>query len=307
MYRIRPRLHSTLRLAFRQRYWLAALLAAFLLHQAWGEVTRTRGAQEVIFDAATASCGEKGALRYCVYRDSAGSNDEVLYHLHGRNLDEHVWNDDTYFTALIQSEWQRTGMLPPTVVTISYGPTWLLAPRGEKPDSGLLEVFMADIAEIESTIGEPDRRLLMGESMGGLNVLVAGLTYPDRFAKVASLCPGVYAESPFASFDSMRAAAERTGANPKIAFGVWLLARRYLANEAEWKNFSPLELIANADASYPALYLSNGLYDSYGNFEGTQKLASMAEDRGVQTEWRPMYGGHCAVDATSLAAFLSSP
>lgn len=307
MHRIRPRLHSALRLAFRQRYWLGALLAAFLLHQAWGEVTRTRGAQEVIFDAATASCGEKGALRYCVYRANAGSNGDVLYHLHGRNLDEQVWNDDTYFTALIQSEWQRTDMLPPTVVTISYGPTWLLAPRGEKPDSGLLEAFIADMATIESTIGEPDRRLLLGESMGGLNVLVAGLTYPDRFAKVASLCPGVYADSPFASFDSMRAAAERTGANPKIAFGVWLLARRYLANEAEWKNFSPLELIANADARYPALYLSNGLYDSYGNYEGTQKLAGMAEVRGVQTEWRPMYGGHCSIDATSLAAFLSSP
>ena len=307
MHRIRPHLYHALRFAFRQRYWLGALLAAFLLYQAWGEVTRTRGAQELIFDAATASCGEKGALHYCVYRAGVGTNGDVLYHLHGRNLDEQVWNDDTYFTALIQSEWQHTGILPPTVVTISYGPTWLLAPRGEKPGSGLLEAFMADIAEIESTIAEPDRRLLLGESMGGLNVLVAGLTYPDRFAKVASLCPGVYADSPFASFDSIRAAAERTGANPKIAFGVWLLARRYLANEAEWKKFSPLELIAKADARYPALYLSNGLYDSYGNFEGTQKLASMAEDRGVQTEWRPMYGGHCAVDATSLAAFLSSP
>jgi pimeloyl-ACP methyl ester carboxylesterase len=304
---IQSRIHRTLLFAWRQRYWLAALLAAVLLYQAWGELTRTRGAQEVIFEAATASCGEKGALRYCIYRAGAGSNGDVLYHLHGRNLDEQVWNDDTYFTALIQSEWQRARTLPPTVVSISYGSTWLLAPRGQKPDSGLLEAFIADIETIESTIGEPDRRLLLGESMGGLNVLVAGLTYPDRFAKVASLCPGVYADSPFASFDSMRAAAKRTGANPKIAFGVWLLARQHLANEDEWRKFSPLELIAKADARYPALYLSNGLYDSYGNFEGTQKLAEISEDRGVHTEWRPMYGGHCSIDATSLAAFLSSP
>jgi Putative esterase len=305
--RIESCIHGARRLVWHRRYWLTALLAVFLLYMAWGELTRPRGAQEVSFDAAAASCAEQGRLRYCVYRASAGSNGNVLYHLHGRKLDEQIWNDDTYFTALLQSEWQRTGMLPPTVVTVSYGPTWLLAPRGQKPDSGLLEHFIADMESIESVIGRPDRRLLLGESMGGLNVLVAGLTYPDRFAKVAALCPGVYAESPFASLETMRQAAERTGANPKIVFGVWLLARRYVANEGEWKKFSPLELIAAADTSYPDLYLSNGLYDSYGNFEGTEKLAGMAEDRGVQAEWRPIYGGHCAVDVSSLAKFLSSP
>ena len=304
---IQSRIRGVLRFASQHRYWLAAVLAFFLLYQVWTGLTRTRGAQEVMFDAASMSCSEEGTLRYCVYRASAGSNGDLLYHLHGRNLDEQIWNDDTYYTGLIQSAWQRTGALPPTVVSVSYGPTWLLAPRGQKPDSGLLEKFIADMETIETAIGQPDQRLLLGESMGGLNVLVAGLTYPDRFAKIAALCPGVYADSPFDSFGTMREAAERTGANPKIAVGVWLLARRYVANEEEWKKFSPLELIANANAGYPDLYLSNGLYDSYGNYEGSERLAEIAGSRGVQTEWRPLYGGHCAVDASSLAAFLSSP
>ena len=64
--------------------------------------------------------------------------------------------------------------------------------------------------------------------------------------------------------------------------------------------------IAWAQPAYPALYLSNGLYDVYGNFEGTQRLADMARKRGVKTEWHPLYGGHCATDVASLAAFLSS-
>lgn len=50
----------------------------------------------------------------------------------------------------------------------------------------------------------PHRRLLMGESMGGLNVPVAGLSYPSKFAKVATLCPGVYASSPFGRSPTFR-------------------------------------------------------------------------------------------------------
>lgn len=289
-----------------RRYWLLLLVLAGLTYYAWTEITRTRGAQEVDFRPATQACETSGPIRYCVYEAKAGSNGDILYHFHGRNLDEHIWNDDTYYTAMVQAAWQRSGVPPPTVVAVSYGSTWLLAPEGEQPDSGLLEDFIERLPAIEDGLGAPRRRLLLGESMGGLNVLVAGLTYPDRFDKVAALCPGVYNVSPFTSFQEMRASAKRTGANPKIAFGVWLLARRYVANESEWRRFSPLALIERSNASYPALYLSNGLYDSYGNFEGTEMLARIAEERGVETHWRPLYGGHCSIDASSLAAFLAS-
>jgi pimeloyl-ACP methyl ester carboxylesterase len=288
------------------RSWLFAILVAALTYYLWTEITKTRGDQKVTFRRAAQTCGTVGALRYCVYRDRRGSNGDIVYHLHGRNLDERVWNDDTYFTAMIQSEWQHSQALPPTVITLSYGPTWLLTPKGERADSGLLDDLMRRLPAIESKLGQPRRRILMGESMGGLNVLIVGLFYPSQFAKVAALCPGVYATSPFASLSTLRAGMERTGADPKVAFGIWLLARKYVADEKEWRRISPLDLIERAGPTYPALYLSNGLYDAYGNFEGTQRLADMARQRGVTTEWHPIYGGHCATDASSLAAFLLS-
>lgn len=290
----------------RYLYWLIAAIIAALIYYAWGQVTRTRGAQKVSFRPAEEACDTSGSLRYCVYRDRRGTNGDVVYHMHGRNLDERIWNDDTYMTALVQSEWQRRPELPPTVVTVSYGSTWLLTPKGEKPDSGLLDDLMARLPAIEAKIGRPRRRLLVGESMGGLNVLIAGLSYPSRFAKVAALCPGVYSISPFASLSTIRATMQRTGASPKIVFGVWMMARRYAANDAEWQRVSPLALIKRAGRAYPALYLSNGLYDAYGNFEGSQQLVEMARRRGVTTQWHPLYGGHCATDVASLAAFLSS-
>lgn len=300
------RLVHLVRTALRPPYrsWLLVLLLGLAAWSAWGRLTRPQGSQRVTFRPAMQTCGNSGALRYCINRDRRGTNGDVLYHLHGRNLDERIWNDDTYLTAMIQAQWQQAGALPPTVVTLSYGPTWLLTPRGEKAESGLLDDLMARLPAIEARTGSPRRRLLMGESMGGLNVLIAGLSYPDRFAKIAALCPGVYTLSPFSDWETLKAGLKRTGADPRIGFGVWVLARRYVASEAEWRRISPLALIGRADARYPALYLSNGLYDAYGNFEGTQQLATVAQNRGIKTEWHPLYGGHCATDAASLAAFL---
>jgi pimeloyl-ACP methyl ester carboxylesterase len=293
-----------LRKPYRKLVLLILLIAVG--YYAWTQLTASQGNQKVSFIPASKSCHPAGRLNYCIYRAKSGTNGNVIYHLHGRNLDEQIWNDDTYWTSMVQASWQRTKILPPTVVVISYGPTWLLVPKGKEQDSGLLEQFMAKLPEIDKKTGVPKQRLLLGESMGGLNVLIAGLTYPQSFAKIASLCPGVYATSPFGSLSEMKATLKRTGADPKIGFGIWLMAKHHVADEGEWKRISPLELVKRANGQYPALYLSNGLYDAYGNFEGTQMLAEVAVQRGVSVEWHPLYGGHCAIDASSLARFLGS-
>lgn len=288
------------------RKWLITILLLAGAYYAWSQLTAPQGVQKVSYIPARKSCHSAGQMKYCVFRSEAGTNGDVVYHLHGRNLDEQIWNDDTYWTSMVQASWQRAKVLPPTVVVVSYGSTWLLVPKGKQQESGLLEDFVKRLADIDKKTGSPKRRLLLGESMGGLNVLVAGLTYPEKFAKIASLCPGVYATSPFASFSEMKRTLVRTGADPKIGFGVWWMAKNYVATDAEWKRISPLHLIRRANARYPAIYLSNGLYDSYGNFEGTQILAKRADERGVSIEWHPLYGGHCAIDTSSLARFLTS-
>lgn len=298
-------------MSFRPLPHKAAVLTLMLLLAAaaawaWQQVSRPWGAQAVNFMPAQQACGQEGALRYCVYRASGGVNGDVLYHLHGRNLEAEIWNDPTYYTAMVQAYWQSAGRLPPTVVSLSYGPVWLLAPKGQAPHSGLLESIGPHIAAIEARLGPPRRRLLMGESMGGLNSLVLGLNQPLRFDKVAALCPNVYLDSPFAPFGQIRQAIQRTGADPRTVLGIWKLARGYVANEEEWRRMSPLALI-EADAllqARPSLYLSGGLYDRYGLYEGIEKLARRAAQRGLPTEWHPLYGGHCAIDVASLGAFL---
>jgi hypothetical protein len=285
-------------------YWLLALLLVVTINFAWTEITRTRGAQKVSFVPAEQTCGEAGPLRYCVNRDRRGTNGDILYHLHARNLDETIWNDDTYMTALIQASGSAPGPCRPRSSLSPTGQHGCWHPRAKSLTADCSTTSWRACQPSRPKVGSPRRRLLLGESMGGLNVLIAGLSYPTQFARVAALCPGVYADTPFASVTTFPAAMQRTGANPKIAMGVWVFARTYLASEAEWRRVSPLRLIEQAGPDTPALYLSNGLYDHFGNFEGTQQLANLARQRGVQVEWHPLYGGHCASHAPSLAAFL---
>jgi len=293
----------------RKRLIFLFLLIALLLiagYFSWNYFTRPTGDQKVVFTPARAQSFTSGNLNYTIYRAENGVSDDVIYHLHGRNLDASIWNDDTYFTSLVQAYWQKSSIKPPAVVVISYGPVWLLTPKNSRVENGLLDDFIARLPEIESKVGKPRHRILLGESMGGLNVLISGLSHPEMFSKIASLCPGVYLDSPFSDFSTLRAALKRTGADPKIIFGVTRLAKQYVSNNEEWNAINPISLIQRADQNFPELYLSCGLYDNYGNFEGTEALANLAIKSGVKTTWHPIYGGHCAIDTASLGDFLSS-
>lgn len=272
----------------------------------WNHFAVPTGDQRVTFTPAQSQQSTSGSLKYSIYRAENSTSDSVIYHLHGRNLDDSVWNDDTYFTAQIQSYWQKSAVNPPTVVVVSYGPVWLLTPKSSVVENGLLDDFIARLPEIESKIGKPKHRILLGESMGGTNVLIAGLSHPEMFSKIAALCPGVYLDSPFSDLSTMRAAVKRTGADPKVVFGITQLAKKYISNDEEWNAISPISLIERAAQNYPELYLSCGLYDNYGNFEGTEALANLALKKGVKTIWHPLYGGHCVIDVASLAEFLAS-
>lgn len=286
------------------RIFFMVLISLFCIYWLWGKLSSPWGFQKVSFTASDVETFTKGNLSFSIYKANTGVSEDIIYHFHGRNLDNTIWNDETYFTSLIQSHWQKSQIRPPTVVSISYGPEWLITPKNSKSNSGLMDDFISNLPFIESKIGKPKNRILLGESMGGLNVLILGLNHPELFSRIASLCPGVYLDSPFSDFNKIKDAIKRTGGDPKVAIGVYLMAKKYVANEEEWKKISPIELIKKANNDYPELYLSCGLYDKFGNYEGTETLANLANSKGVKTQWHPLYGGHCSIDISSLADFL---
>lgn len=272
----------------------------------WGKLSSSYGDQKVDYRSANKVCFQEEKFKYCVYKSQKGVNGNIAYYLHGRNLDELAWNDDTFYTSMIQKYWQENKLIPPIVVAISYGPIWLLAPRNAKAESGLLEHFLNQaIPFIESKIGTPKERILFGESMGGLNSLIAMFNSHASFSKVASLCPGVYNLSPFASLSEMKTVITRTGADPKIIYGILQLSKKFISTEDDWDKMSPLRLVEHTSKLKSKLYLSCGLYDKYGNYEGTELLSQKMISKGFSVEWHPIYGGHCAIDVSSLAEFLA--
>jgi predicted esterase len=286
------------------KFFLISIISIVILYLIWQKVTSPYGVQKVTFIPSKSEKFTQGKLNFTIYRATTGVNKDVIYHFHGRNLDDAIWNDDTYYTSMLQLHWQKSNVKPPTVILVSYGSQWLLTPKTSMPESGLLEDFISNLPIIESKIGKPRNRILLGESMGGLNVLILGLTHPELFSKIASLCPGVYLDSPFSDFDKMKKGLQRTGADPKVAYGIYLWSKKYVSNEEEYKAISPIDLIKKNNINCPELYLSCGLYDKFGNYEGTEALANIAKSKGIKTNWHPIYGGHCATDINSLAEFL---
>jgi hypothetical protein len=291
---------------------LALLVVISLCWTAWSHLTSPYGDQKVSYKPAKMECYDGNAeksWRYCIHTPDGGDNGVLAYFFHGRNLSEDIWNDDTFYTSMIQKYWDEKQIKPPKVVTISFGRFWLLTPKMTSPSSGLMDTFLHEVMPaVENKTGAPSVRWLFGESMGGLNTLAVALSTKNLFQKAASLCPVIYEISPQANLATIQKFLAQTGADPKLIFGIRQLASGYFADESEWKRFSPLDLIETADPkTTPELYMSVGLYDKYGNFQGAETFARRAKERGFQLQWRPMYGGHCVTDIVSVAEFLSQP
>lgn len=292
-----------------KKLFVLILILALGFYFFWGFINTRPGEQRVAFVPADKECFSEASdgSRYCIYRAKQGNNGAVFYHLHGRNLDEDSWSDDTYYTALVQSYWETRGRKPPVVISVSYGPIWLLTPKNGAETSGLLETFVNhSIPKIENRLGfAPRYRGLVGESMGGLNSLIVGLSRPELFQRIVSLCPPVYHISPFDPWSAIWNEIKTTGAEPKTISGIILLSKRYVSTTAEWNAINPLELIKNFGLDHKmALYLSAPLYDKYGVFEGVSKMAQIGRERGLNITWQPLYGGHCAIDTNSVAEFM---
>lgn len=71
----------------------------------WGKLTSPYGVQKVSFTPSTSESFTKGKLNFSIYKAKNGVNQDIIYHFHGRNLDNTIWNDETYYTSLIQSYW----------------------------------------------------------------------------------------------------------------------------------------------------------------------------------------------------------
>ncbi len=236
---------------------------------------------------------------YCVHRTPGSTSRDLLVHFHGRRGTARWWNDATYYTGELYRHWRAEGVQPPTVVSISFGPLWVLV--AEHADA--LGPILDRATEHAATWAghDFDRTHLVGESMGGYNALLAGLQHPNRFDRVAALCPPLSTASPFGP-----ELFERMGESAALeAFMLLSFSRAFFADDADWRRQDPFARIDGGAAFEPALHLSCGTHDPWGCASGSTAIAHALEGRGQSPELRLLDDGHCAIDDAALADFLT--
>lgn len=254
---------------------------------------------------------------YCIHKPVKSSNRDVLYYLHGFGNSEMTWQGDYFFSAQIRQYWAEHHMAFPTVISLSLGDTWLLAEKNPSPYSGLFTlVTEAIIPTIEKAIGGvKGRRLLVGESMGGFNSTQLALK-TTLFEKAGLLCVPAATISPFAGADAVTKFIEASkgwqyykNTEPdtvkKAVATALQLSQAFFPTPEAWKAGDPLELAQTANPRLaPELYVAVGFYDRYLFYEGNELFVRTLRSRGFKVNWRPQWGGHCAIDIPTLSRFL---
>lgn len=287
----------------RRRTWLLVTGAAALVFSLWLALRSNEWVPEPMADLEMRCFDESAPVpwSFCINRAREGTSGDVLYHLHGRNGSARWWNDATYYTAKVHEAWRAHGTKPPIVVSISFGKLWLL-------NDDLLPVFLETVlARVERELGiEVAHRMIVGESMGGINTLIAALKTQGVFTKAAALCPPLATVSPYASLGELYDYVSKSSTSWRRAAMLLVFARRFFSDEAAWGRYDPLRL-AREYRGDTKLYLSCGAQDDWGCMEGSLALVTNLEESGRAITFERRPGGHCDIDAGSLARFLAEP
>ena len=236
------------------------------------------------------------ALSYDIYlppgSEGGGRDYPVLYLLHGGGTGQ---PSDWFTLAGVDQVLDRLiaeGRIRPLIA---------VAPDGRRPDDGPASYFLDDAdgaarwqtAFLEDVMPAvearhpvlPDRRAVMGISMGGFAALVYRLDHPDLFAGAAALSPALRTDEQLMAL-SPDDYADRFA----TLLGPGLVGAARLTDR--WNGFSPaaMALTASSLSRIPSIYVDTGSDDSF--FEGTAQLHIALRDAGIRHRFRVTEGGH---------------
>lgn len=259
------------------------------------------------FAKAQQICGEINgtpAYKYCITKTPGSSNKDVLFYLHGAGGDEKF---GSFVLKSLKNNWNNQNHEAPVLISVSFGPFWLLTKANEAPYSGLLEVFKNSVMPTleEKALGGPaKKRLLLGHSMGGFNsAQILFHSPPELFAKAAILCPGIVDLSPWATLEQMRTHAQYLGIAVSDLEEIADLVKSFVSDEDFYQSFvNPIKLAETSLAGKTKLFIVVNAGDRRFR-DGGEKLYKAAPDK-TSIQFQTWSGGHCATDYKKLSEFL---
>lgn len=247
--------------------------------------------------------------KYCFSAGVGKNAHKLILQFHGGGESEKTWFDPGGYAEPIRQTWKSKGLDAPSVVTISFGPMWVLSRKTSLPKSGLYEVFVNEIfpfIEKQLMSGQVAERIIVGDSMGGFNAGVFALKKIELFTKIALLCPALGVEGEEASKD-IDSYIRQTGARMDHAQFIFKIRDEYFLSPEQQNALSPLTLVKTLvpEGKVPKFFLSCGDKDQFGFFHGAGTFVKNAKAQGFDVVWKPISNGsHCSVDMEALADFL---
>jgi len=244
---------------------------------------------------------------YCMHR-YPDSGDRVLFYFHGLGGSEKSWESGSTEKQMLQY-WRNRGIKPPLVISISFGQAWFLAEKNNSPASGLYNVFVNGVLPFFQQKLSPiavSGTYLMGVSMGGFNAAQLYLKNSNLFTRVALICPAMSMVSPHASDQEIQNYIASTGADPELVVKSLYLAKQFFPTEADWQKHSPNILAPlKGGPSLPPVYVSNGMADLYGFYQGNSDFVNKLKAKGTPVASNFYVGaGHCSINPIAAADAL---
>ena len=247
------------------------------------------------------------ALDYC-FADPAGQgrgsgqSATIVYYFHGLGgnaKDLFEGNDKPLLDAIFQV----LGSRAPIVASLSLGPSGVFA-------DDTAELLSSGLPAIENAIapGKTVRRILLGGSMGGHNVLrLAAQGGPSLFHAAAALCPAIatfngYNDAEVASYRARNAAVL-----DNVLFGQAMTAfKKRITDAADWTANNPFTFESQGTYDGLPLFMSVGTEDTLGFLEGSREFVRRASLRpAMNVDYHEISGVHCSFDAPPLLRFLT--
>lgn len=240
------------------------------------------------------TCPEYEGFKFCIFPGNGHKANQVIYYFHGIFGNENQWihNDITkkLYKMMLESD---TGS--PTIVSISYGPVWLLTAKNSKKFSGLLDSWnLKNILKFEekNLNFKVSQRYVFGDSMGGHNGLVFYLKNQDLFKKVILICPATLATSPFEDISNHHELLpEFSGMWPMYYGAMGLMATYY--DDNCWQSTSPYSSFAKYAKPKTMVDFIIVNNDMYGFSDAVKKFQRQNFQFRSKIHVEEQIGSHC--------------
>lgn len=242
-------------------------------------------------------------VEYC-YRDQAAINSpDVIYFFHAHGGSAKSWQRQLPGTYIIQSILDARGYRP-QIISISLGREWALT-----QNSALMSVFKDNIfPSVENLVmkGKPIRkRHLIAQSMGGLSATSLALSQPEKFSRIALMCPALATLSPHSSENEILSYKKKYFLRDEMLEKLLRLSKMIFPTKATWSSENIFSVLSQTqNAKHLKFYLTVGKYDGYGFQEGVEKFYRLANQKGMRSVRKIVPGGHCAFSHRGTAKFI---